>query len=110
MDWDLYLKLSSGGARFESIKYPVGAFRRHLDQVTARPEDYRDEYVKLFARHGISSKARRWGRWLHRLSKLRSGAYVRQYRVRALRGRDLRWFRTEEGQATSHALLRGYGR
>lgn len=110
MDWDLYLKLSTQGAHFESIKYPVGAFRRHLDQVTANPGDFRDEYAKLFARHGISIKTRRWGRWLHRLAKLVSGAYVRQFRARTLGGYDLRWFRTVEGTTTFLALLRaGYG-
>jgi glycosyltransferase involved in cell wall biosynthesis len=110
MDWDLYMKLSTQGAHFESIKYPVGAFRRHLDQVTANPKDFRDEYVKLFARYGISVKSRRWGRWLHRLAKLVSGAYGRQLRARTVSGCDLRWFRTDEGTTTFLALLRaGYG-
>jgi glycosyltransferase involved in cell wall biosynthesis len=110
MDWDLYMKLSTQGAYFESIKYPIGAFRRHLNQVTAKPKDFRDEYVRLFARHEISMETRRWGRWLHRLAKLVSGAYGRQLRARRLNGCDLRWFRSDEGTTTFLALLRaGYG-
>jgi hypothetical protein len=104
------LRLSTQGAHFESVKYPVGAFRRHADQITSRPLEFGDEYAKLFARYGISIKTRRWGRWLHRFSKLRSGAYGRQLRARAVRGRDLRWFRAEEGTTAFLTLLgAGYG-
>ena len=112
MDWDLYLRLASDGARFVNLDYPVGAFRRHRTQVTARPSaDFDDEYARLFAKHGIDPSHRRWGTSLHRGSKLFSGAYARQIRASRFRGRDVRWFRSDAGRQTFEALLRAcYGR
>jgi glycosyltransferase involved in cell wall biosynthesis len=106
MDWDLYLRLASRHARFEKVNYPVGAFRRHPGQVTARhAEDFRDEHVKLFARYGISSSGRRWGRWLHGAYKLWSGAYRRQMRARQFHGVSLLWHRDEAARSSFDALL-----
>jgi len=106
MDWDLYLRLASQGARFEKVNYPVGAFRRHKSQVTARPDEFNDEYVRLFARHSISLPGRRWGPWLHRAYKLSTGAYLRQQRARQFRGLSLLWPTDDAGRATFEALLR----
>jgi glycosyltransferase involved in cell wall biosynthesis len=107
MDWDLYLRLAAAGARFEKVAYPVGAFRRHQHQVTSRPSsDFSDEYRRLHVRHGINPPSRRWGPWLHRSSKLRSGAYVRQLKARRVHGRGLRWFRSGPGRETFDRLLR----
>ncbi len=112
MDWDLYLRLASQGARFEKVNYPVGAFRRHQRQVTAQhPQDFRDEYRRLFERYGISPSKRRWGRWLHACFKLSSGAYLRQLRARRFHGLSLLWPNDEAGRRTCEALLRAcYGR
>ena len=107
MDWDLYLQLASNGARFDKVDYPVGAFRRHRTQVTARPStEFREEYARLFVKHGIDPARRRWGTILHRGSKLVSGAYVRQMRASRFQGRDVRWFRSDVGRETFDALLR----
>jgi hypothetical protein len=111
MDWDLYLRLASQGAKFEKVDLPVGAFRRHESQVTARRSDFEDEYARLFARHGISPSSRRWGRWLHGAYKLASGAYLRQWRATRFHGRSLLWTSDDAGRATFEALLRSaYGR
>jgi glycosyltransferase involved in cell wall biosynthesis len=111
MDWDLYLRLASQGAKFEKANYPVGAFRRHQEQVTARRGEFKDEYDRLFVKHGISPTRRRWGSWLHRTYKLATGAYRRQLRARELIGRELLWTDGDAGRATFEALLhRCYGR
>jgi hypothetical protein len=111
MDWDLYLRLASQGARFEKVNYPVGAFRRHQSQVTAQPGDFKGEYERLFARHGISPRSRGWGPWLHRAYKLATGAYLRQRRARKFRNLGLLWPSDDAGRATFEALLRRcYGR
>jgi glycosyltransferase involved in cell wall biosynthesis len=106
MDWDLYLQLASLNATFEKVDYPVGAFRRHQNQVTAQREEYRDEYVRLFARHGISPSSRRLGTSMHRAYKLATGAYLRQLRARRFRGHELFWPGNRVGRATFEALLR----
>jgi glycosyltransferase involved in cell wall biosynthesis len=106
MDWELYLSLMSRGANFVDLVYPVGAFRRHDDRVTARPSsDFADEYARVFARYGISKGSRRWGRWLHGGYKLISGSYTRQLRARSIHGHDLRWFVDGEGFKNSVQLF-----
>lgn len=112
MDWDLYLRLASSGARFEKVDYPVGAFRRHERQVTAQPShDLYEEHARLSARYDITPSRQRWGRPLHRGYKLITGAYMRQLRAGRFHGLDLRWFRDEAGEERFRALLRAcYGR
>jgi hypothetical protein len=105
MDWDLYLGLASKGASFHYSAYPVGAFRRHEDQASAkrvRPEtrDVRARYAIPTAR-----RYRRAGRVLHRMRKLAAGSYGRQLRARRFRGRDLRWFADERGADTFRLVL-----
>jgi glycosyltransferase involved in cell wall biosynthesis len=105
MDWELFLNLASRGARFSHVRYPVGAFRRHREQVTARPSsEFRDEYARVFERYGIEEH-RRWGRWLHGAAKAGSRAYRRQRLAEPFRGRDMRWFMNEDGRASFDALL-----
>jgi glycosyltransferase involved in cell wall biosynthesis len=112
MDWDLYLRLASGGARFEKIAYPVGAFRRHESQVSAEPsERHMGEWYRVAASQGIKPGRGSLGLLMHRGFQLTSGAYVKQLRALGLRGRDLRWFRTPAGGETFRELLRVcYGR
>jgi glycosyltransferase involved in cell wall biosynthesis len=111
MDWEFYLKLASQGARFAYTRYPVGAFRRHGEQVTAKPSrEFWDEYSALFERYGISRTVRRRGLLLHRAHKLVNGSYWKERVAGRLQGEDLRWFRGEAGRSTFEALLRScYG-
>jgi glycosyltransferase involved in cell wall biosynthesis len=118
MDWDLYMKLARGGARFVHVPYPIGAFRVHSDQVTAAPHHHFDrENASLAERHGRPAdpgdrwKASTIGRWMHPGYKVLDGAYVKQWRAREIRGCDLRWFREHVGTRCADALLTGsYGR
>lgn len=106
MDWELYLKLVTLGAHPSYVKYPVGAFRRHDEQVTAPSNDSPDEYRAVFARYRVTRWTTRWGLALHRAYKLWSGAYWRQLQAQKFRGHDLRWFRGGAGRATVEGLLR----
>jgi hypothetical protein len=106
MDWELFMNLASRRARFSHVAYPVGAFRRHRDQVTARPSsEFREEYARVFERYGVDEGKRRWGRWLHAGYKLVSGQYVRQFRANRFRGVNLRWFRDEDARRSFEGLL-----
>jgi glycosyltransferase involved in cell wall biosynthesis len=110
MDWDLFLGLASKGAAFRYVKYPVGAFRQHEDQVSAQPRTREARGV----REQYEIPTARWPHkgWaaLHRIRKLVEGSYARQLRARQFRGRDLRWFEDGEGVETfKHLLDRCYG-
>jgi len=110
MDWDLYLALASRGASFRYVAYPVGAFRQHEDQASAKLG--RPETRAVRERYGIpiGSPYRRAGVALHRIRKLLAGSYGRQLRGRSLAGLDLGWFREEAGADTFRLLLdRCYG-
>lgn len=110
MDWELYLRLATNGAKFVTLAYPTGAFRWHGERVTARRSDFVDEYPRIFGRYGISPSSRRWGRWLHGGYKLLSASYLRQARARSLRGRDMRWFAGREARQNVTRLLETYRR
>lgn len=105
MDWELYLRLASSGARFRYVKYPVGAFRRHDQQVTAEPSRFAHEYDEFFERYSINPSHRRWGRWLHRGGKVMSGAYRREFVAKRLVGSDLRWFDDQDARRSCRRLL-----
>lgn len=106
MDWELYLRLDSIGARFVDLTYPTGAFRKHAERVTAAPSsDFAQEYARVFDRYGISPRTRRWGKWMHGAYKLASGSYRRQSRTRSFRGHDLRWFADGRGSETFARLM-----
>lgn len=110
MDWELFLGLLDRGAAFRHVAYPVGAFRRHRDQVSVGPGSLETTVVR--ERYGISTRRgyRRMGKALHRLYKLVAGTYVRQVRARRFRGTDLRWFEQSVGtQAFDELLKRCYG-
>jgi glycosyltransferase involved in cell wall biosynthesis len=110
MDWELFLGLLDRGAAFRHLAYPVGAFRRHRDQVSAGPGSLETTVVR--ERYGIPTRRahRRMGKALHRLYKLVTGTYVRQVRARRFRGTDLRWFKQSVGAQRFEELLeRCYG-
>lgn len=112
MDWDLYLRLASEGARFTHVPFPVGAFRIHDARVTSAPlSQSTEERRMVMRRYSIpdSTLVRILGRYAHRVDKLRSGAYRRQVSARGLRHADLRWFDTAVGRLAFDKLLaKGY--
>lgn len=111
MDWDLILRLMMEGKKIVHVSIPAGAFRVHGAQVTSNPpSDFWREYKLVEARYGLHRRdgrniRRPAGRVLHRVSKLVSGAYVRQTRARRYRGTDLRWFREIVGHVGTMKLL-----
>jgi len=131
MDWDLYMKLALGGAAFRHVRQPVGAFRTHPAQVTASPwrvwheapheptllPAWQPERSRVGLRYGLPEdlaedvRIFKRGRRLHGLYKLLEGSYIRERRAQALRGRDLRWFRSSESFMNAMELAqRCYGR
>jgi glycosyltransferase involved in cell wall biosynthesis len=116
MDWDLFLNLALHDATVLYVPYPVGAFRMHPAQVTASPRDWSSEYDMMISRYALAEdiahlkRQHKRVRWLHLVQKLVAGSYRRQSRAKALRGRDIRWFRSPLGYANSIELLeRCYG-
>lgn len=111
MDWDAFLRLDGQDRRFRYVPYPVGAFRVHDRQVTARPgEDFPTEYAALRERHRAGGGRRTVGRAVHRGRKVLEGSFRRELRARPLAGADFRWFRPEVGMQACRALLdRCYG-
>jgi glycosyltransferase involved in cell wall biosynthesis len=111
MDWDLFMKLQQSGASFAYVPYPVGAFRMHPGQVTAAGREWHSEYAVVMSRYGLATdiahlKAlHKRVRWLHLIHKVFARSYERQVRARALRGRDLRWFRSPVGHTNAVELL-----
>jgi glycosyltransferase involved in cell wall biosynthesis len=111
MDWELYLRLSSQGARFVYVPYPVGVFRVHPDRVTARKIITHESKLPSLQSQRVGSPQLRHfalaraGRILHRAQKLMAGSYWRQVRAHALGGYDVRWFQSEMGVESCNALL-----
>jgi glycosyltransferase involved in cell wall biosynthesis len=114
MDWDLYLRLLSEGARFAYVPMPVGVFRAHDTRITAterrgflqrlnRADGFGREYDIVRTRYG-ALRARRAGQIVHGLEKLMTGAYTRQLHARRLRGVDLRWFTSDSAGRRYHRL------
>jgi glycosyltransferase involved in cell wall biosynthesis len=99
MDWELYLRLQSEGARFLHVPYPVGAYRIHSGQITRQPlEHFAADHASVRARYGIhGTRLKQPAAAVHAAFKLASGAYRRQLAARRMKGQDMRWFRTEVG-------------
>jgi glycosyltransferase involved in cell wall biosynthesis len=112
MDWDLFMNLTTRGARFVHLVYPIGAFRAHADRVTGKPPSDESEYDAVASRYGLPrdvherQRASRRGRWLHPIYKFIDGAYVRQLGARSLRGRNIRWFASAAARETWVSLIR----
>lgn len=107
MDWDLFLRLAEGGARFIHIATPVAAFRLHDNQVTREGrESFPEDYAKIRRRYGLPSDSkRRVGRGIHGLLKLWDGSYLRQWKAASLKGVDMKWFREEQGRTAFQKLM-----
>jgi glycosyltransferase involved in cell wall biosynthesis len=101
MDWDLYLRLESEGARFLHVPYPVGSYRIHSGQITRQPlELFAADHGSVRARYGIhGTRLKQPAAVVHAALKLASGAYRKQLAARRMKGTDMRWFRTEVGLA-----------
>lgn len=114
MDWDLYFQLVDRGARFHYEPRCFGAFRRHEAQASGEPMgDDHPEWVRLTSRHGMrrgnaGRLDRLAGNAAHAALKLVAGSYRRQLTTNGLRGRDTRWFATQEGADTAASLLGMY--
>ncbi len=115
MDWDLYLRMLRGGARFGYVPTPVGAFRQHDTRITATEtrgffqrlnlgDGFGEEYELMRRRYG-AFRARRAGHLLHGGLKLVDGGYRRQMRARRLGDVDLRWFAGAPGTAGYTRLI-----
>lgn len=98
MDWGLYLSVARRRRRIVYVPRPLGCFRVHPEQITAEPlpADHPD-FARLRMRHGrpsgaVAALANRAGELEHRLLKVVEGGILREWRVRRLRGADLRWF------------------
>ena len=101
MDWQLYIDLALRGARFVWEPYPVGAFRVHAEQITAKDRsEFSSSYRLMRALYNARPSALHYrvGEVLHGFLKLKDGCYLREYCVRAFRGHNLRWFEEEEGK------------
>jgi glycosyltransferase involved in cell wall biosynthesis len=112
MDWDLYLRLDSSGARFIHVPYPVGGYRIHEAQITAQPKElFATDRQTVRSRYRIPGRRlKKPARLLHASYKFGRGAYKKQFVARRMRGTDLRWVRPEVGREGFMDLLRGsYG-
>jgi glycosyltransferase involved in cell wall biosynthesis len=108
MDWELYLRLQSEGARFLHVAYPVSGYRLHMGQVTAQPKRYFEgEKAVVRSRYRIPGRRlKKPARLLHASYKLVVGAYKRQFAGHTMRGINLRWIRQEVGPDNFLDLLR----
>lgn len=109
MDWEMYLRLASEGAKFFYVPYPIGAFRVHDARITSAPlKDSDHERRAVRARYSIpaASIVRSFGRSLHSVRKATSGAYIRQLAARQLRNADFRWFDPAIGTSAADLLVR----
>lgn len=100
MDWDFFLRvLDDRSLRIVHLPVALAAFRVHASQITATgvARDSR-ELLDIRARNGIAVG---WvsrpvmhvvGRVVHNISRLRSGALLREIRARPLVGEDMKWF------------------
>jgi glycosyltransferase involved in cell wall biosynthesis len=103
MDWDLSLAMLHAGARMVWLPTPLGAFRRHENQL-GRPASV-EEHNRVRQRYGMVTNltlrrwANRYGMLEHALHKTVVGSYRRQSRTVPYAGLDMRWF------ASSDALV-----
>ncbi|HYI46074.1 MAG TPA: glycosyltransferase family 2 protein [Actinomycetota bacterium] len=111
MDRDIYLQLVQQGAKAVYTKRPIGAFRVHDERVSAGTSaSFATDYARIAEKYGPTSKAmKRLATARHRALKLLDGSYGKQRRVATLKGRNLRWFDSQEGTENCVELMRVYG-
>jgi glycosyltransferase involved in cell wall biosynthesis len=115
MDWDLSLAMLHQGSRMVWLPTPLGAFRRHGNQL-GQPASL-EEHNRVRRRYGLRTHPRlrrlAWhcGRVEHAVNKLLVGSYMRQLRIADLRGSDMRWFANEAALlAARRAVREGSGK
>jgi glycosyltransferase involved in cell wall biosynthesis len=115
MDWDLSLALLHAGARMIWLPTPLGAFRRHGNQL-GRPASV-EEHNRVRRRYGIVTNLRlrkwanRYGMLEHALHKVLVGSYRRQSRTASYAGQDMRWFASPTAlETTTRAVYDASGR
>jgi glycosyltransferase involved in cell wall biosynthesis len=105
MDWDLSLAMLHAGARMIWLPTPLGAFRRHENQL-GRPAPV-EEHNHVRTRYGLVTDltlrrwANRYGMLEHALHKTLVGSYRRESRTATYAGQDLRWFASTAALATA---------
>jgi len=96
MDWDLSLALLHAGSKMIWLPTPLGAFRRHENQL-GQPASV-EEHNHIRTRYALVTNltlrrwANRYGMLEHALHKTVVGSYRRQSRTASFAGQDMRWF------------------
>lgn len=101
MDWDLWLRMSDIGSKFQYLPVVLSAFRVHGDQVTAIKEDPKSSEAVLMAdRHSLRKNLlmKSIGKLAHIYMKIQEGSYWRQLKVSTkYRGKDIsKWSSDDE--------------
>jgi glycosyltransferase involved in cell wall biosynthesis len=109
MDWDLSLSMLQAGARMIWLPTPLGAFRRHGNQL-GQPASL-EEHNRVRRRYGLVTNltlrrwANRYGMVEHMLHKIVVGSYIRQWRTASYAGQDMRWFASSTALATANRIV-----
>jgi glycosyltransferase involved in cell wall biosynthesis len=92
MDYELYLRIASSGAKFKYVKRNLSFFRVHAEQLTALNglEFGSAERKKAAESMGFRIKPT-LGRWRHRIEKVFSRAYIREVANRKQSGARTLW-------------------
>lgn len=111
MDWDLWLRMSDNGSKFQYLPVILSAFRVHRDQVTATREDPKSSEAVLMAdRHSLRKNflMNSLGKLAHMFMKMQEGSYWRQLKVSMkYKGKDIsKWPLNEEALGYSVELVR----
>jgi glycosyltransferase involved in cell wall biosynthesis len=93
MDWEIYLRLDSLGARFVHVAYPAAGYRVREGQITAQPAElFASERHAVRSRYGIPGRRlKKPASLVHASYKLGRGAYRKQSIATRMQGTDLRW-------------------
>jgi len=109
MDWDLSLAMLHAGSRMIWLPTPLGAFRRHGNQL-GQPASL-EEHNHVRSRYGLVTDltlrrwAHRYGMLEHALHKSIVGSYCRQWRTASYAGQDMRWFASSTAFDTVNRLI-----
>ena len=111
MDRELYMHLVRDGAKVVHTRRPIGAFRVHEERVSAASSAaFQNDYTTIGERYGPTSRPRKlWARYKRPVLKLLDGSYGRERKIAGLKGRDIRWFASEEGREGCRMLFERYG-
>ena len=108
-DWDLSLAMLHAGSRMIWLPTPLGAFRRHQNQL-GQPASV-EEHNHVRSRYGLVTNltlrrwANRYGMLEHALHKTLVGSYHRQSRTAVFAGQDMRWFAASPALAIVNRIV-----